>query len=64
MTMQPPVVGGIFHLNVARDLTWQVQPIDRTKDMVKERVTDRHVAAELEKLIAMGPRNCGAGHLP
>lgn len=62
--MEPPIVCGIFYLDVARDLTWQLQAVDRTKDSLEEWMTCRDMATELEELVALGPLDCCVRHPP
>jgi len=64
MAVELPIICGIFHLNVARDLTGQVQPINRTEDALEKWVLHGYIATELEELVTSGPGDCCMRHLP
>lgn len=57
MVVKPPIVGRIFDFDVTRDLTGEVQSVDRTKYTLEERVSHGYISTKLEKLITKWPSN-------
>ena len=64
MAVEPPIICSVFHLDVTRDLTRQVQPVDRTEDALEKRVPYGHIATEFKELITSGPGDRCMRYLP
>ena len=64
MAVEPPIICGVFYLNIARDLTGQIQSINGTEDTLEVWTLHGYVATEFKELIAAGPDDCCVRHVP